>query len=118
MALNKSFGSFEDYAEARLGKARPPAPGDPLAKFWVIGWWWTGEIIEFPNGALPSTVFVDSIQDAKFAAQKGWVPVQFVREEVLELFVAFFAASGEPLPKPLAEALKERLAPKPAPAKK
>lgn len=106
---NRVYGSYEEFAAAKNPAfRRAPAAADPLEKFYLSGWWWPGEIVEYAAGALPTTVAINGIFQAREAAMKGWLPVQFLPEPVLDLLLAYHAKEG--LPSALAEPLKERLA--------
>jgi hypothetical protein len=107
---NKTYKSYEEFHAAKNpGTKRPSAEGDPLERFYRPGsWFWTGEITEFEDssaGPLPSTVFVESMEEAKAAAAKGWLPVEFIPDPVLDLLVAFHEGA-ERVPSALAAQLK------------
>ena len=109
--MNKVFKSYEEYFAAKNpGAKRAAAEGDPLERFYLTGWWWSGEIVEFPDGrALPTTLHIDSKILARDRARDGWVPVQFVPDDVLDLLVKYHGGLDK-LPRALTDQMPDRIA--------
>lgn len=113
--MAKAFKNFEEYAAAKAG-GKVPAIGesDPNRKFYVVGHFHTGEIVEYegeagkPARALPTLLFVDHLETARVRVREGWLPVEHVRDEVLDLLLAFHGGADK-LPAPVAAQLKDRL---------
>ena len=111
--------SIEAFKASRDPAFKGARPSDPLAKYFVLGDWWNGRVLEDtdPPAVLPEIVSIASEPDARQAARKGWRPFYdtvgqvAVPDDVVALLAGFYKGKEKDTPPRITALLLKATAP-------